>query len=343
MAGACRFIYRIEDVHKSNTVGGGSDAGFVAEGAFQEVVDFAFEDAVHSEAAVAKGLGIYEHTVKVGKDFYLRIELHTCFGTKELDFALIVLKVYVKGSFYLKGKTVIELDHSRCKIFYVVNEFALGGGNPILTAACTVGAKVVIGYAEHGNGLGAACKVTNKVDNVHAKVDKRTAACIVLIAEPAAGPTVTTKVASLCIIDIAHCAAIDKSANDRGILTKTTNEADHKKVTGFFGNSLHFFCFGSVHSHGLFAKNLTACAQCGNGCALVGRVPGTNRKSIDLFLCQHFVIIGIICGNRILLGILFNLFFVDIANSNNLALIGKLFVSTHMAMADTAGTDNGNS
>lgn len=344
VAGTGGFVDSVKYLHEGNAVFRRRDALAFSEAAIDEVGYFTVEESVEGEGGVAEGFDVDEHTVHIGKEFDLRVEFYAGFGAEELDIAAVLFEVKVKGRLDGEGETVIEADHRGGEILDVVGEgMALCGGDPALSAAGAVVAEIIIGNAVDRDGLRRAGEIANEVDHVDAEVDKRAAAGISFIAEPAARAAASSKISRFGVVDVAHRAAFDEFFDYIGVVAEAADETEHKKVAGGFGEVVHLLGFSGGERHGFFAEDFAARFKSGNGGAFMGSVPRADRDGIDLFAFEHLVVIRIEMGYTVFCGVFGDFFFVEVAYGDDFAKLGKSFIALHMTVTDAAASDDGDS
>ena len=250
----------------------------------------------------------------------------------------------VEGCLNRKHGAVVKADESRCHILNVVGVLVGCSGRSVsgLVFKCLALAHSGECRAENSHRLGSAHKVTNKVDNVYAKVDKRSAAGARLICKPTAGTAVSSEVGRLCVVDISEISCIDKALGYIGIVSESSDESDHKLFAVLLCGVDHSLSLYSVKSHRLLAKNVLSRVESHNRCGCVSVVPGTYADRVDLGkLAKHGSLVGVKSGYAVLFTLCLKGILVNIAKCVKLNL-GVSEISLDVALRNVTDTDNRN-
>ncbi len=177
---------------------------------------------------------------------------------------------------------------------------------------------------------------------MHAKINHRPAARQRLVAKPAARVTVAAQVGCLRIIDLAHGTVVNEIAHHGIFGGEAEHKADHQELARLICLILHHLCLGGVICHRLFANDMQACAQRGNGAACVIYVPHANVGGIQLlFGGKHCLNARVaMCGIKVkFFACFFKALGVDIANGSDLNVRDPT-IRLQMRVGNIARTDH---
>ena len=121
------------------------------------------------------------------------------------------------------------------------------------------------------------------------------------------------------------------------------DEADHEEAAGLVGRGLHRRGLRGVHRHRLFAEDVLAGVEGGDGALRVGVVPGADADGVDLGQGgEHLVLVveDAFLGDPILLRLLLRARLVDVAERVDFD-VGVARVAAEVAVADSAASDHG--
>ena len=99
----------------------------------------------------------------------------------------------------------------------------------------------------------------------------------------------------------ADCAVGDEAAHGIRLLAKASLVSDHELGAVLLSGGYHCVCLGQCARHGLLADNTGHLGfGGGNRHGGVQPRPGADTDDIQVFLCQHVVIVGVAVGNAVL-------------------------------------------
>ena len=289
-AGGGGFVDRVQQAHYGHALFAGGEEGLVVADGFHEHVeralDFRHRGMKFAVVLLAFDLLIVFHVVGVA--FIEVVLVDAAFVAEEAGGHLFVLlDVAGPRGVEFEGGAVAEFDHRAGEILDGV-VFDQRRGD------------LAVGAAHHPGRFGIAHHPEGEVEPVHAEVDQRAAAGLLLVVEPragrafgveagagAAGHAAAAEPHAAGVIDFTETALFDQRLHRAGLRGEAVAEVDAELAVELFRGFEHLLGFGGVHRHRFFAEDVGARLETGDGQLLVLVVRDGDGEDVELLVSDH--------------------------------------------------------
>ena len=254
---------------------------------------------VHPAVEIASGnLRVILDVVGVA---LFQVELvHAALVAKKTDgLELFLLDVACPGGVKLKRGSIVEFDHRAGEVFNSIVE-------PL--RLCPLRTELTVGAGHDPDGGRIAHQPESEVETVHAEVDQRAAAGLLLVEEPGAhrrtcagvevcgretGDSGTAEPDAARIVDVAESALFNHRLHRAGLRIEAVGEVDSELFAAALRSVEHLLGFLRIHRHRLFTEHVRSGFKTGNRQRVMLIIRNGNRKNVELFIFDHLDAFGV--------------------------------------------------